>query len=86
VIVVLPELVTTVTHAWPLATLALPKLVRELRRLVYARAVDRLSRAAIEKEWSDERFRLVVTLIRDVDRNSAPGRIPSEEPPKDDLQ
>lgn len=86
VINVIQDLITRVPDAWPwwggLLALGLPGLVRELRRLIYARTVSRLGRAVIDNPtWSDERFKLVIRLIHDVDRNSAPKLVASDRPP-----
>ena len=77
-------LITSLPHMWPWLSgalaLGLPSLVRECRRLITARAVSRLGRAAIDKDgWSDRRFEAVLDLIRDVD---SPGR--RKHPPKAD--
>lgn len=82
------QVIAFLPDAWPWAggilALGMPLLVRELRRLIYARTVSRLGQAVIDNpDWSDERFRLVIRLIHDVDRNSAPGRVSSNRPPED---
>ncbi|SNT48294.1 hypothetical protein SAMN05421812_10782 [Asanoa hainanensis] len=70
------ELITYLPYALPviasLLGLGLPRLLREVRGLIFARTVSRLGRAATENpNWSEERFELVLRLIRDVDRNSS---------------
>jgi hypothetical protein len=71
VISAMRDFITALPGSWPwlsgVVALALPRLIRELRQLLLARAVVRLANAAIDKScWSDDRFELVLTLIRDI--------------------
>ncbi len=76
----LPDPITYLPHVLPwtgggLAALGVPALIRELRRLIYARAASRLAQALIDNpDWSEERFNSVIRLVHDLDRNSAPRR------------
>ncbi|HEV7965232.1 MAG TPA: hypothetical protein VGP57_21990 [Actinoplanes sp.] len=81
------DLITYLQHAspWLVGSLVLPRVLKEIRRLIHARTFQRLGEAVVkEANWADPKtLDGILRLMRDIDRNAASGPNDQLEGPSD---
>jgi hypothetical protein len=83
------DLIHYLPHVWQWLigslVLVLPRVLKEIRRLIHARTFRRLGEAVVKQaDWTDPKTLAgVLELMRDIDRNAASGPNEQIERPSD---